>query len=162
MMRGITGIGAGKGPYLLIHDANLMSSWAGFLSGADRIALDTHPYFAFNGGTNTDPISTTAGADAGGTWPVIACTAIGSMVKASQSAFGVTIGGEFSNAINDCGLFVKAAGLPVTYGGDCSYWEDATEWNATTKAGVQAWAMANMDALQNWFFWTWKVTYFLQ
>lgn len=162
MMRGITGIGAGKGPYFLIHDANVMASWAGFLSGADRLALDTHPYFAFNDGANTDPVSTTTGADAGGTWPVLACTAIGSPVNVSQTAFGVTIGGEFSNAINDCGLFVKAAGLPVTYGGDCSYWEDATLWNATTKAGVQAWAMANMDALQNWFFWTWKVTYFLQ
>lgn len=157
-MRGITGLGAGNGPYMSIHDFGLAPSWAGFIAGADRLALDTHPYVAFNGQPNTQPISTSTGADAGGIWPALACTGWGDQVNTSQTAFGVTVAGEFSNAVNDCGLFVKARGIAVTYGGDCAYWEDATQWNATTRAGIQAWAMASMDAFQNWFFWTWKVT----
>lgn len=30
-------------------------------------------------------------------------------------------------------------------------------WDDTTKAGLLGYAQANMDALQNWFFWTWKI-----
>jgi aryl-phospho-beta-D-glucosidase BglC (GH1 family) len=157
MMRDITGIGANKGPYMSIHDFGL--SWAGFLSGSDRIALDTHPYVAFNGQANTATVDTGTGAAAGGTWPALACTEWGSMLNVSQTAFGVTLAGEFSNAINDCGLFVVAAGIPVTYGGNCDQWEDASTWDDGTKAGIQAWAMASMDAFQNWFFWTWKVPF---
>lgn len=41
--------------------------------------------------------------------------------------------------------------------GDCTLWQDSTNWNSSVKAGVQAFAEASMDALQNWFFWTWKI-----
>ena len=44
-----------------------------------------------------------------------------------------------------------------SYGGDCNFWQDSSTWNATVKAGVKAFAMASMDAMQNWFFWTWKI-----
>jgi hypothetical protein len=160
MMRDITGIGANKGPYMSIHDFGLTPSWAGFLSGSDRIALDTHPYVAFGGDPNTATVATGTGAGAGGTWPARAC-AWGARVNTSQTAFGVTLAGEFSNAINDCGLLVHAVGIPTSYGGNCSDWEDASQWDDATKAGLKAWAMASMDALQNWFFWTWKVDIFL-
>jgi len=36
-------------------------------------------------------------------------------------------------------------------------WQDASGWNASTKAGVMAFVTASMDALQNWYFWTWKI-----
>jgi len=72
MIRGIAGIGEGKGPFIAIHDPDSGSD-AGFLTGADRIAVDLHPYFAFSGGPATDPIDTGTGADAGGTWPKAAC-----------------------------------------------------------------------------------------
>jgi glucan 1,3-beta-glucosidase len=153
-MRSITGLGAGNGPYMSIHDFGL--TWAGFLTGSDRIALDTHPYVAFNGETFTDPIATGTGAGAGGTWPARAC-GWGKGINGTQTLFGVTVAGEFSNAINDCGLFVKAAGIATTYGGNCADWEDASKWDDATKAGLKAWAMASMDATQSWFFWTWKV-----
>jgi hypothetical protein len=39
-------------------------------------------------------------------------------------------------------------------GGDCSIWQDASTWNDTTKAGVKQFALASMDATQDWFFWT--------
>lgn len=74
MMRGITGIGAGNGPFMSIHDGFAgLSTWAGFLSGSDRIVLDTHPYFAFDGSGSTAPIDTGTGINAGGTWPAAAC-----------------------------------------------------------------------------------------
>lgn len=44
MIRGITGIGEGKGPFIAIHDgfdgpgAGHLA-WAGYLAGADRIAV---------------------------------------------------------------------------------------------------------------------------
>lgn len=55
MIRGVTGVG--RGPMLAIHDGFADTTlWAGFIPGADRLALDTHPYMAF-GGVNNDPIS---------------------------------------------------------------------------------------------------------
>jgi hypothetical protein len=30
-------------------------------------------------------------------------------------------------------------------------------WSASTKAGILGFSSGQMDALQNWFFWTWKI-----
>lgn len=74
MIRSITGYGEGNGPYISIHDGfSGLSSWANFLPGSDRIALDTHPYFAFDGSSATSPIDTGTGNNAGGVWPAQAC-----------------------------------------------------------------------------------------
>ncbi|KAJ7692238.1 glycoside hydrolase superfamily [Mycena rosella] len=157
MIRAITGFGAGNGPYISVHDGfQAVSSWAGFLPGSDRVILDTHPYFAFSGQPNDQPIATSEDpTQAGGRWPKAACDAWQSSIDTSRSAFGVTVAGEFSNGYNDCGLFVTK-GTP-TYGGDCSLWEDASTWNATVKEGVLQFALASMDAMGDWFFWTWKI-----
>jgi hypothetical protein len=157
IIRSITGIGGNNGPYISIHDGFIgIARWAGFFTGSDRIMLDTHPYFAFNGDANIAPISTGTGANAGGTWPAQACN-WGDGMNTSQTAFGVTFAGEFSNGFNDCGLFVEGVNGVATYGGNCSQWEDSSTWDVPTKAGIEAFALASMDALQNWFFWTWKV-----
>jgi glucan 1,3-beta-glucosidase len=158
IIRGITGIGAGHGSFISIHDGFVgVDSWAGFLSGSDRINLDTHPYFAFDGGPNDSPIATGLGSDAGGIWPAQACNAWGPGINTSRSDFGVTIAGEFSNGYNNCGLYVNGVGNTASYGGDCGLWQDASTWNETVKAGVKAFSLASMDAMQNWFFWTWKI-----
>ena len=45
IIRDITGIGAGNGPFLSVHDSFVpVSNWYNFIPGADRLALDTHPY----------------------------------------------------------------------------------------------------------------------
>ncbi|KAF7315004.1 Glycoside hydrolase family 5 protein [Mycena indigotica] len=159
MMRNITGVGAGHGPYISFHDGfDGVSNWAGFLPGSDRVILDTHPYFAFNNQPNNEPIATGTNRNtAGGEWPARACRAWGPMIEQSRSGFGVTIAGEFSNGYNDCGLFLTGVNGRQSYGGDCSFWEDASQWDAATKAGVQAFAEASMDALGDWFFWTWRI-----
>ncbi|KAK7471944.1 hypothetical protein VKT23_000050 [Stygiomarasmius scandens] len=158
IIRGITGIGEGKGPYISIHDGFAgLGAWSNFLRGADRFILDTHPYLAFGGGPNDDPIATGLGADAGGIWPKQACDTWGPGVNKSRSTFGITVAGEFSNGYNDCGLFLKGVPGSHTYGGDCSLFQDASNWNETLKAGVKAFALASMDSMQNWFFWTWKI-----
>ncbi|KAJ4471412.1 glycoside hydrolase family 5 protein [Lentinula aciculospora] len=159
MIRGITGLGAGNGPFISIHDGFVgLDSWAGFLPGSDRINIDTHPYFAFDDEPNDSPIATGLGSDAGGIWPAQACNAWGPDINSSRSDFGVTIAGEFSNGYNDCGLFLKGtSSYTPSYGGDCSLWQDASTWNDTVIAGVKAFALASMDATQNWFFWTWKI-----
>jgi hypothetical protein len=40
---------------------------------------------------------------------------------------------------------------------DCTLWEDSSNWNETLKAGLLELALAQMDAMRDWFFWTWKV-----
>ncbi|KAF7364585.1 Glycoside hydrolase family 5 protein [Mycena venus] len=158
LVRNITGYGAGKGPYIGFHDGfGGISSWAGFLPGADRVILDTHPYFAFGGNPNIEPIAT--GEDpksAGGPWPGRACQ-WGTSLNSSRNNFGVTVAGEFSNGYNDCGLFLNGVNGTQSYGGDCSFWEDSSKWDASTKQGVMQFALASMDALGDWFFWTWKI-----
>ncbi|KAJ7573996.1 glycoside hydrolase family 5 protein [Mycena floridula] len=157
MVRSITGVGAGNGPYIAIHDGfDGEANWAGFLSGSDRVILDFHPYIAFNGQPNNAPIATGLGDDAGGIWPTQACHLWADAIKTSQTAFGVTIAGEFSNGYNDCALYLRGIAGPSIHG-DCDFFQDSSTWNDTMKAGLNAFTMASMDALQDWFFWTWKI-----
>ena len=46
MIREITGVGEGKGPVASFHDGfGGFDKWAGFLSGADRIAIGTSSHY---------------------------------------------------------------------------------------------------------------------
>jgi hypothetical protein len=55
MIRSITGYGAGNGPIIAMHEGFLgIAAWSGFLSGADRLALDQHPYLAFQATQNNN------------------------------------------------------------------------------------------------------------
>ena len=77
----------------------------------------------------------------------------------SRTAFGVTIAGEFSNGFNDCGLFIRGVGGSASSAANCTFWNDITQWDDNSKAGLMNFAMASMDALGDWFFWTWKVRF---
>jgi glucan 1,3-beta-glucosidase len=73
-IRAITGLGATNGPYVSYHDSFLpLTTWVGSLTGADRVVLDSHPYFAFDSPAATDSIDTGTGPTAGGPWPGRAC-----------------------------------------------------------------------------------------
>ncbi|KAI0633647.1 glycoside hydrolase [Trametes polyzona] len=162
MVREITGTGEGNGPIISFHDGfDALKNWAGFLPGADRIALDEHPYFAFNGQANREPVNITAdGSDGtlmGGKWPKQACSAWSGAMNNSRKDFGITVAGEFSNAINDCGLWVVGVNVQAHYGDDCGYWQDASQWSDANKQGLLNFALASMDALGDFFFWTWKI-----
>ncbi|TCD64392.1 hypothetical protein EIP91_004140 [Steccherinum ochraceum] len=161
MVRSITGTGAGKGPFIAMHDGFLpVTTWAGFLPGSDRIILDTHPYFAFDGQPNPEMINLPANGDAtqwGGKWPLQACNSWGASLNNSRSAFGVTFAGEFSNAINDCGLYVNGIENGHSTTADCNFWDNWAAWDENTKKGILNFALASMDALGDYFFWTWKI-----
>ncbi|KAJ7856874.1 hypothetical protein B0H13DRAFT_2576258 [Mycena leptocephala] len=103
--------------------------------------MDTHPYFAFSGGANDQPIATSEDpTNAGGQWPGLAC-------NSCRSNFGVTIAGEFSNGYNDCVLYLRGVNGSTTI----------RRRGTTTSAGVREFALASMDALGDWFFLTWKI-----
>ncbi|KAK7053265.1 hypothetical protein VNI00_003891 [Paramarasmius palmivorus] len=157
IIREITGIG--EGAWISYHDAfRPRDAWAGFMANADRIMLDDHPYIAFGG---QDARGWGAKSDQVCAWSAD--------VKKSMSAFGMTAAGEFSLAINDCGLWVTGVGDGTRYEGDykpdptfprigsCTTWTDWTQFTATTKAEMKQFAMSSFDALQNYFFWTWKI-----
>lgn len=67
----------------------------------------------------------------------------------------------------DCGLYLNNVGQGTRYEGNYSSpstkignCEDILQydtWNATYKQGLQDFAVASMDVLQNWFFWNWKI-----
>ncbi|KZS87759.1 glycoside hydrolase [Sistotremastrum niveocremeum HHB9708] len=153
-IRNITGTGEGNGPFISIHDGfQGTAKWAGFLQGSDRIALDTHPYFAFDQQANNEPLSQQ---------PAKACNAWAGDFNQSQLDFGVTLAGEWSNGINDCGLFLLGVGNSQTsyesHGGNCTDWTVWEAWDQETKDGLALNALASMDALNgNWFWWTWKI-----
>ncbi|GAA95847.1 glycoside hydrolase family 5 protein [Mixia osmundae IAM 14324] len=163
LVRSITGTGEGSGPLLVMHDAFVASSdWVGFLSGADRLGLDRHPYLAFSNLQN-NPLQYEA---------TVPCQQWAAGLTASNEAFGLSIAGEYSLAINDCGKWVNNVGFgsrldgtypnatdpTSTYIASCDPWNDYTTWNQTTKQGLQLFALASMSSLQNSFFWTWKVS----
>ncbi|KAF9465316.1 glycoside hydrolase superfamily [Collybia nuda] len=145
-IRKSTGTGPGAGPYIAIHEGfQGPAIWEGFLSGADRLALDQHPYLAFTGDQTSSP-------DAMAIKPCAWAIA----TNKSQTVFGVTLGGEFSTAINDCGLWLNGIGSTPGHP-DCSIWDDWSSYNATLVSALKQVTLASMDALQNFFFWTWKI-----
>lgn len=79
----------------------------------------------------------------------------------SSTNYGITVGGEWSLAVNNCGKWLNGVGSTPTYEssgtGTCENWEEWMNWDADRKAGIAGYALANMDALQNWFFWTWRI-----
>jgi len=147
IIRSITGVGEGKGPIISIHDGfAAVSSWYGFLAGADRLALDTHPYFAFSG-SNDSPLAS---------YIPQPCNSWAPDVNTTQQQFGIYTAGEFSAAINDCGLFVNGIPDSHTYT-SCPQWDNWQSWDQTTKDDLKAFVLTSMESLQNWFFWTWKI-----
>ncbi|PWN44031.1 glycoside hydrolase [Ceraceosorus guamensis] len=163
MMRNITGTGAGRGPFMVISDGFLgIGQSVGYMSGADRIGIDVHKYIAF-----TPPFSTNS---ASGALAVTACNGYRGDVEQGLTQFGLTMVGEWSLALNDCGLFLNgvtdgvrydgsynARGQTATRQGDCPYWDDWENFSAEQKTSLRQTALAQMDAYHNFYFWTWKI-----
>ncbi|CAA7262821.1 unnamed protein product [Cyclocybe aegerita] len=138
--------GIESGPYVAIHEGfQGPAIWEGFLSGADRVALDQHPYLAFMGDTTSTP-DQLAAKPCG--WAIA--------TNQSQKVFGVTVGGEWSSAINNCGLWLNGIGSTPNFP-DCESWDNWAAYTPERIAGLKKVALASMDALQNFFFWTWKI-----
>jgi glucan 1,3-beta-glucosidase len=115
-------------------------------AGSDRIAVEQHPYYAFNGKGSEDVV------------PYIPapCGDWGPMMNATQTTYGVATAGEWSLAFNDCGLMLHSTADEHTTT-DCSTWDYWETWTPEIKQNLMSFAMSNMDALQHWFFWTWKI-----
>ncbi|WVQ81392.1 hypothetical protein IAT38_003516 [Cryptococcus sp. DSM 104549] len=151
MIREMTGYGAGNGPIILAHEGfSGVAAWNGFLKGADRLGLDQHPYLAF--GTQI-PDNHTVQAKTVCGW--------GGGTNDTSTSFGIVIGGEWSNAINDCGRWLDGVDstpqYELTKTGSCTQWDEYFNFSEATKQSIMEYTMANMDALQNYFFWTWKI-----
>ncbi|KAI0797622.1 glycoside hydrolase superfamily [Abortiporus biennis] len=160
LVRAASGVGENNGPMISLHEGFAgLSNWVGMFTNADRVGLDIHPYICFG----------TQSSDAYSTRLDIPCTTWASNQNNSMKNFGVTVAGEWSNAINDCGLFVNGVGLGTRYEGtyasggpypslgSCDPWTDYTTWSTSMKGDIKNFALASMSALQNWFFWTWKI-----
>ncbi|KAA1082162.1 hypothetical protein PGTUg99_024601 [Puccinia graminis f. sp. tritici] len=170
MIRGITGYGAGKGPMMIIHDGFQgtgagHTGWAGFLNGADRIGLDTHTYFAFDKQSN----------DSLGYNSYKPCTYWAKGFNQTNTNFGFNFAGEYSLAVNDCGLWLNNIGVGSRYDGtyptanapdttnfpmvgSCDPWKDYRTWTPDMKKSIADLAATSQDAMQNSFFWTWKIS----
>lgn len=159
IIRRAGGVGEGNGPYISLHDGFYSRDmWSNTFPNADRLSLDTHPYMCF--GTQSAAPMTSYG-----TRP---CELWAGQVNRSMSAFGLTNAGEWSLAVTDCGLFLNGVGQGERYEGDyqfaatprmgdCTEWTDYTQYTQATKDAMRQFALASMDALQNYFFWTWRI-----
>lgn len=148
VIRGALGYGAGNGPFLVLHEGFVGAErWIGFMPGADRLVMDAHPYKAFSPGSFNLPWSQQL-ADVCG-W--------GRPTARSNSEFGITIGGEWSLAINDCGKWLNGVGQNAGFG-DCSAFENWRAYDETMKTNLRNQCMGTMDALRDYFFWTWKIS----
>lgn len=159
MIRNITGVGAGHGPYIAFHDGfQGTSSWAGYMRGADRLVLDSHPYLCFVD-QDTSPITAQTKKP---------CNAWGASFNSSLENYGVTVAGEWALSFTDCGKWLNGVGMGTRWegtfpgytgptGGSCDEWTEWQNYSATTKKAIYQFAQASMDALPHWFFWTWKI-----
>lgn len=156
IMRNITGYGADKGPFMIIHDGFIgLDTWNGFLTGADRLGLESHYYFAFspdNFGTSLRQMVTRP------------CQWWAGSFNTSTRDFGLTIGGEWSLAINDCGLWLNSVTEGAyfdgthsgssQYYGSCGQYTDVSQFSDDFKQQLQDFTLANMDTFQNFMFWS--------
>ncbi|KAI8443758.1 glucan 1,3-beta-glucosidase [Phakopsora pachyrhizi] len=171
MMRNITGFGLGKGPMMVIHDGfNGLGAghtgWGGFLKGADRLGLDTHTYFAFDKQSN----------DSLGYNSFKPCAYWAKSFNQTNTEFGFNFAGEYSLAINDCGLWLNNIGVGSRYDGTypnstapdlknfpavgtCDFWKNYLAWGPDVKESIADLAFSAQDAMQNSFFWTWKISH---
>lgn len=106
MIRNITGYGDGNGPYIAIHDGFLgVNTWSDFLPGSDRIMMDTHPYFAFDGQPNDSPLVADDGlGEPGGIWPLQACN---SWAAGINTRFVLTFPSHLYSAVTGTCLFCE-------------------------------------------------------
>ena len=149
-VREVSGIGEGNGPWVVLHEGFLgLSEWAGVYPNADRMALDIHQYICFDQ-QSTDPYSARL---------TVPCSTWAVPQNTSMQAFGLTITGEFSNAINDCGLWVNGVNQGARYDGtyylggfpfvgNCTPWQNYQDWDDDMKADIKQFALASMSALQ--------------
>lgn len=145
-IRSASGLGAGNGPYVVIHTAfETTDAWEGFLAGADRVVLDQHPYLAFQGHTEQTPTASLRRP----------CEQWAVVTNNSQTNFGITVGGEWSTAVNNCGLWLE--GPTSRTQPRCAIWDDWAAWDQGWKEELRQVTLATMDALQNYFYWTWKI-----
>jgi len=117
------------------------------MRGADRLTLDTHPYRCF-GGQSDQPMAGHVRAPC--EWA--------QEVAASTNGFGLTNAGEWSNAVNDCGLFLNGVGLGTRYEGtfiepsprigSCSEWTDYARYTPEMKRAIMGYSLSTMDALK--------------
>ncbi|OWZ33521.1 glucan 1,3-beta-glucosidase [Cryptococcus neoformans AD2-60a] len=159
IIRDITGIGSGNGPMLSMHDGFLgVTAWYGDLAGADRMMLDQHTYMVFQ----DQPQGTLD------TLKTMPCQWWASSTNTTSQQWGPNTAGEWSAAWNDCGKWVNNVGSGSRYDGtydgyankatgSCDYWNDYTQWNQSTIDALNHFVSGSMDALQNFFFWTWKI-----
>lgn len=151
IIRSISGVGEGKGPIISIHDGFLaMDRWIPFLPNADRVAMDTHIYFAFAQTPSNSSLDV---------WAQQPCRAHQARMTNSLTNFGITGAGEWSLAINDCGLNVNGVGLGTRFegtyvgndkpaAGSCKQWLEWENWTPAIKDGLKTFAMMEMDAYQ--------------
>jgi glucan 1,3-beta-glucosidase len=156
IMRNITGYGADKGPFMIIHDGFVgLDTWDGFLTGADRLGIESHYYFAFspsNFGTSMRQMVTRP------------CQWWAGSFNTSTLNFGITIGGEWSLAINDCGLWLNSVTEGAYYDGthsqsdqyygSCEQFTDVSRFSDEYKQQLQDFTLASMDTFQNFMFWS--------
>ena len=151
-VREASGTGEGKGPWIVMHDAFLgLNEWKSFLPNGDRVQLDIHQYLCFNGQSADDySVRIRSGQP---------CTAWAAGQNDSMTNFGMTHVGEWSMAINDCGLWVNGVNLGARFDGsftsshfdktgDCSTYTDYTTYDDEWKAAMQQFALQSMSALQ--------------
>lgn len=154
----ITGTGRDKGPMIAFHDGfNGLDNFNNFLTNSDRVGYDTHPYISF-----TAPF--TDSFDSG---IANVCNNYVSNTDKALANHGVYFGGEWSLALNDCGLYLNNVGQGTRYEGNhpdnrqyygsCVPWDNWQSYNATHKNNLKRFALAQMSSLRNFFFWTWKI-----
>ncbi|KAH6905128.1 exo-beta-1,3-glucanase [Coprinopsis sp. MPI-PUGE-AT-0042] len=158
VIREVSGFGEGNGPYIAVGDGFRSAlEWEGLMPGADRFIMDIHPYVAFDEGSRADPIDVAApDGELGGIWPGLACERWGTYFNETRQLLGVTVGGEFSGAVNDCGLFMRAVGVDSQHS-QCALYNDWENWTPQLKEGLYNFILASFDAIGDYFWWTWKI-----
>lgn len=157
IVREAGGTGEGQGPWVSISDGlGNRDDWGAYLPNADRLSLDSHPYDAFQDKQNAD--SWGSRLDTPCRWGREFNQTAGNF-QAGGGKAGLITAGEWSLAINDCGLYLNGVdegtrfdgsftAQSVNKTGGCEKWTEWESFEDETKKEIMDFAKVSMDGLR--------------
>ncbi|CAH7681748.1 glycoside hydrolase superfamily [Phakopsora pachyrhizi] len=159
-------IGSNQIRFYYLQVYQMMRNIKGFGQGADRLGLDIHTYFAFDKQSN----------DSLGYKSFKPFTYWAKSFNQTNTEFGFNFVGEYSPAINNCGLWLNNICVGSQHNGTypnstapdlknfpavgtCDFWKNYHTWGPDVKECIADLAFSAQDAMQNSFFWTWKISH---
>ncbi|KAF9920622.1 hypothetical protein FBU30_009528 [Linnemannia zychae] len=156
--------GAGKGPWMIIHDGFVsLDAFNSIMPNADRIMIDSHLYIMFS----EDLMSLNQTSQL-----KFACQNWSTQLVTSTKSMGPAMVGEFSVAVNDCATYLNGINIGSCWDGTfsggsyrhslnstCVGANDSSKYTQEYKTFLRQFFLTQIESFEQgagWFYWNFK------